>query len=157
MTRKCSKIGSEIIRLLIVVSLECRPWKFFLDLYKGRDKRTHFFRKAKKNSSKRFSSAGARIQLSSCWLVPGQPPSMLEVLSSIPIYDFRSLFDFCPLCVGTEILVKLNVALVERERGVGGGDKMSATSAYGFFFRWWLFRETDVNFEPINQGHPTRI
>ena len=45
---------------------------------------------------------------------------MLEVLSSIPIYDFRSLFDFCPLRVGTEIPVKLNVALVERERGVGG-------------------------------------
>ena len=97
--------------------------KIFFDLYKGRDKRTHFFRKAKKNSSKRFSSVGARIQLSSCWLVPGQPPSMLEVLSSIPIYDFRSLFDFCPLCVGIEIPVKLNVALVERERGVGGGIK----------------------------------
>ena len=62
-------------------------------------------------------------------------PSMLEVLSSILIYDFRSLFDFCPLRVGTEIPVKLNVALVERERGVGGGDKMSATSTSGFLFR----------------------
>ena len=60
-------------------------------------------------------------------------PSMLEVLSSIPIYDFRSLFDVCPLRVGTEILVKLNVALVERERF--GGDKMMATSASGFLFR----------------------
>ena len=50
-------------------------------------------------------------------------PSMLEVLSSIPIYDFRSLFDFCPLPIGTEIPVKLNGALVERERGVGGGIK----------------------------------
>ena len=50
-------------------------------------------------------------------------PSMLEVLSSIPIYDLRSLFDFCPLRVGTEIPVKLNGALVERERGVGGGIK----------------------------------
>ena len=45
---------------------------------------------------------------------------MLEVLSSIPIYDFRSLFDFCPLPIGTEIPVKLNGALVEREIGVGG-------------------------------------
>ena len=62
---------------------------------------------------------------------------MLEVLSSIPIYDFRSLFDVCPLRVGTEISVKLNVTLVERERerGVGGGDKMSATSAPEFLFR----------------------
>ena len=61
--------------------------------------------------------------------------SMLEVLSSIPIYDFLSLFDFCPLHVGTEIPVKLNVALVEREREVWEGDKMSATSASGFLFR----------------------
>ena len=45
---------------------------------------------------------------------------MLEVLSSIPIYDFRSLFVFCPLRVGTEIPVKLNGTLVERERVVGG-------------------------------------
>ena len=52
-------------------------------------------------------------------------PFMLEVLCSSPIYDFRSLFDFCPLRVGTEIPVKLNVALLERERerGVGGGIK----------------------------------
>ena len=49
MTRKRSKICSETIRLLIVVSLECRPWKFSFDLYKGREKRTHFFRKVKKN------------------------------------------------------------------------------------------------------------
>ena len=104
----------------------------FFDLYKGRKKRTHFFRKAKKNSSKRFPSVGARIQLSSCWLVPG--PSMLEVLSSIPIYD-SVLFDFCPFRVGTEIPVKLNGALVEREREVWEGDKMSATSASGFLFR----------------------
>ena len=63
-------------------------------------------------------------------------PSMLEVLSSIPIYDFRSLFDFCPLCVGTEIPVKLNVPLVERERErCGRGNKMSATSAAGFLIR----------------------
>jgi len=46
---------------------------------------------------------------------------MLEVLSSIPIYDFRSLFDLCPLRVGTKIPVKLNVALVEREREVWEG------------------------------------
>ena len=59
---------------------------------------------------------------------------MLEVLSSIAIYDFRSLFDVCPLRVGTEIPVKLNVALVERER-CGRGDKMSATWACGFLFR----------------------
>ena len=64
-------ICSETIRLLMMVLLECRPWKFFFDLYKGREKRTHFFRKVKKNSSKRFSSAGARIRLSSCWVVPG--------------------------------------------------------------------------------------
>ena len=52
-------------------------------------------------------------------------PSMLEALSSIRIYDFRSLFNLCPLRVGTEIPVKLNVALVkrERERGVEGGIK----------------------------------
>ena len=50
-------------------------------------------------------------------------PSMPEVLSSIPIYDFRSLFDFRPVRVGTEIPVKLNVALVERGRGVEGGIK----------------------------------
>ena len=61
-------------------------------------------------------------------------PSVLEVLSSIPIYDFRSLFDVCPFRVGTEILVKLNVALVERDR-CGRGNKMSATSASGFLFR----------------------
>ena len=61
---------------------------------------------------------------------------MLEVLSSIPIYDFRSLFDVCPLRVGTEIPVKLNGALVERERErCGRRDKMSATSAYGFLLR----------------------
>ena len=61
---------------------------------------------------------------------------MLEALSSIRIYDFRSLFDFCPLRVGTEIPVKLNVALVERERETcGRGNKMSATSASGFLFR----------------------
>ena len=65
------KICSETIRLLMVVLLECRPWKTFFDLYKGREKRTHFFRKVENNSSKRFPSAGARIQLSSCWLVPG--------------------------------------------------------------------------------------
>ena len=47
-------------------------------------------------------------------------PSMLEVLSSIPIYDFRPLFDVCPLRVGTETPAKLNGTLVERERGVGG-------------------------------------
>ena len=70
MTRKRSKICSETIRLLIVVSLECLPWKIFFYLYKGREKRTHFFRKAKKNSSKRFPSVGVRIQLCSCWLVP---------------------------------------------------------------------------------------
>ena len=48
---------------------------------------------------------------------------MLEVPSSIPIYDFRFLFDVCPLRIGTEIPLKLNVALVERERGVEGGIK----------------------------------
>ena len=48
-------------------------------------------------------------------------PSMLEVLSSIPIYDFRSLFDVCSLRVGTEIPVKLSVVLVEREREVWEG------------------------------------
>ena len=48
---------------------------------------------------------------------------MLEVLSSIPIYDFRSLFDFSPLRVGTEIPVKLNGALVEREMRFGAGIK----------------------------------
>ena len=61
---------------------------------------------------------------------------MLEVLSSIPIYDFRSLFVFCPLRVGTEIPVKLNGTLVERERErCGREDKMRATSASGFLFR----------------------
>ena len=49
-------------------------------------------------------------------------PSMLEALSSIRIYDLGSLFDFCPLRVGTEIPVKLNVALVEREREVWEGE-----------------------------------
>ena len=129
------KICSETIRLLMMVLLECRPWKFVFDFYKGREKSTLFFRKAKKNSSKRFPSAGVRIQLSSCWLVPGLLCPLLLVLSSIPIYDFRSLFDFCPFRVGTEIPVKLNVALVERERErCGRGDKMTATSASGFLF-----------------------
>ena len=58
-------------------------------------------------------------------MLVGTRPSMLEALSSIRIYDFRSLFNLCALRVGTEIPVKLNVALVERERerGVGGGIK----------------------------------
>ena len=61
---------------------------------------------------------------------------MLKVLRSIPIHDFRSLFDVCPLRVGTEIPVKLNVALVKRERKrCGRGDKMSATSVSDVLFR----------------------
>ena len=59
---------------------------------------------------------------------------MLEVLSLIPIYDFRSLFDFRSFRVGTEMPVKLNGALVERERErererCGRGDKMSVAAS----------------------------
>ena len=63
-------------------------------------------------------------------MLVGARPSMLEVLSSIPIYDFRSLFDFRSFRVGTEVPVKLNGALVERERErCGRGDKMSVAAS----------------------------
>ena len=74
---------------------------------------------------------------------------MLEVLSSIPIYDFRSLFDVCPLRVGTEIPVKLNGTLVERERGVGGRIKWGQRRPQVFYSDDDYSEQVTINY-PLN-------